>query len=166
MLSSYLWIGARILLALVFVVAVAGKLPPRRFAGFVESLRAAPVVGRWPRPVAVGVTGAEAATVVLLGLPATARVGLLAAAVLLVAFAAGITATLRAGIPASCRCFGSAEVLRWRHVTRNLLLAAVAVAGGAGAPSTPGLAGTAVVAFVAVAAALIVTRLDDIAALL
>lgn len=134
--------GCRCLLAVVFVLSVSGKVRSRTgFEGFVGSVGT--LVPRWRsrrRSIAACVVAVETVIVVLLAVPATARVGAALAAVVLLGFTTAILAALRRGSMASCRCFGVSTVpLGWRHVVRNgLLLAAVAVAGAADrVPSDP-----------------------------
>jgi uncharacterized membrane protein YphA (DoxX/SURF4 family) len=125
-------VGCRCLVAVVFVLSVSGKVCSRTaFAGFVGSVGT--LVPRWRgrrRSIAAGVVAVETVIVVLLAVPATARVAAALAAVVLLGFTTAIVAALRRGSTASCRCFGASTVqLGRRHVVRNgLLLAAVAVA--------------------------------------
>ncbi|MFC6074624.1 MauE/DoxX family redox-associated membrane protein, partial [Microbispora bryophytorum] len=101
----------------------------------------------------------------------TARAGLLLAGGLLLGFAAVLVTALRRGTTAACRCFGASdEPVNRRHVARNAVLAACAVAGAAatsaagGAPVAPPAAALCLVgASVAVGA---VVLLDDLLHLL
>ncbi|MFD7325750.1 MauE/DoxX family redox-associated membrane protein [Streptomyces sp. NPDC059875] len=173
--------GGRILLGLVFLCSVAGKVRPSSFRAFRGAVRrmlpeAAPppfasVLGRvrrGPTAVAAGVLVAEAAIVVALAVPATVRAGFVLAAVLLTAFTAGLVGVLRRGTGASCHCFGAtAGAIAPRHVVRNALLIAAALAGatashGGAAEPTPGLLLTA---GGAVVLAVVTVALDDLVAL-
>ena len=111
--------------------------------------------------------GTEAAIAVLAAVPATARAGLLLAAAVLAALAAGVHVALRRGTSAPCRCFGTAAApLGRRHVARNLLLGAAAATAAAAAGPALAPAGIAVSLGAGAAAALAVVFLDDIAAVL
>jgi hypothetical protein len=166
-LLSGLVVFARSVLALVFVVAAVGKLRDRAaFVASVRELRVAPAA-----PVAAAVVAAELLVVLLLvpGRPAATAAGLALAAGLLLAFTAAVVSALRRGLAAGCRCFGASTASPYgrRHVARNLALAVVAVAGAAAAPADPAVTGPVVLAAVPLAAlaALVVTRLDDLVAL-
>ncbi len=135
-------VGCRCLVAMVFVLSVSGKVRSRTgFAEFIGSVGT--LVPRWRsrrRSIAAGVVAVEAVIVVLLAVPATARVGAALAAAAVLGFTAVILAALRRGSMAPCRCFGVSTVpLGRRHVVRNgFLLAAVAVAAAADqVPSDP-----------------------------
>jgi hypothetical protein len=135
-------VGCRCLVAVVFFLSVSGKVRSRTgFAEFVGSVGT--LAPRWRshrRSIAAGVVAVEAVIVVLLTVPATARVGAAVAAVAVLGFTVVIVAALRRGAMAPCRCFGASTVpLGRRHVARNgLLLAAVAVAAAADqVPSDP-----------------------------
>ncbi|MFF9345726.1 MauE/DoxX family redox-associated membrane protein [Streptomyces sp. NPDC014734] len=160
--------SCRTLLAVVFAIAVAGKLRGAgSFGAFVRSTRElAALSARRGLAVARLVIGAEAVGVVLLLCPGRAAVaGFALAGCLLAAFTVATGASLRRGVRVPCRCFGSsagdAGVL---HLVRNGFLIAVAVVGAAGTP--PGLPDTAGGLAVAVATGLVlgvvVTVLDDI----
>ena len=166
---SYLSVGARVLIGLVFLVSAGTKLRGRgSFVAFRSSLadmRLLPpaLVG----PVAAAVVAAEAAIPVLLLPPATQAAGFAVALLLLLAFSVGIARVLATGTAASCRCFGvSAAPFGRRHLVRNGALAAVAAAGlvAAVTASADGArpAGIAVVAGAALVAALVVVMLDDV----
>jgi uncharacterized membrane protein YphA (DoxX/SURF4 family) len=162
---------ARLLLALVFVVAVIGKLRSRTvFAEFVGSVRQFGVPARWAPPTARLAVTVEAAVVVLLAVPRTVPAGLLLAAGLLGVLTAAIVGALRRGARPACRCFGAGDApIGGRHVARNLALATVALLGLLGwATSTgpPPSAPTVLLAVgVAVLLAAVVIRLDDLVAL-
>ncbi|WP_354645353.1 MauE/DoxX family redox-associated membrane protein [Kitasatospora camelliae] len=167
---SVLVLGCRALLAVVFVVAVAGKARSRAsVAAFTASLadfRWLPA--RLRSPVAVGTLTAEAAAVVLLAV--AARAGAAAVLALLSVFT---VATLRAGRAADCGCFTSGRAASGRAASgagaflgRNALLAvaALAVVSGPDRPVAPAPGAVAVLAGAAVG--LLVTRWDDLAYLL
>lgn len=130
-----LLLGARILLALVFVVAGVSKLLDRP-----GSRRALSDFGVAPRLVAGGailLPLVEIATAAGLVSPASAQWGALAALVLLLGFIGGIINALRKGEAPDCHCFGqihSAPVGR-ATLARNgalALLAAFVAVGGPG----------------------------------
>ena len=131
MLSAQFVVMARMLVAITFAGAVAGKIRSRRhFAVFADSL--VPLGKRvmdW-RPVAGSVVAAEVTVTVLVALPGTAGVGLAMASALLACFCVGIGSALRRGRMVSCRCFGSGGGnLRGTHLVRNAMLGTVAATG-------------------------------------
>ncbi|MFB7232237.1 MauE/DoxX family redox-associated membrane protein [Streptomyces fimicarius] len=168
---TYLMLGCRALLLVVFLTALVGKTRSRAaFAEFRASIVALRLLSRrLSRAAAAAVVLVEAVTAVLLVVPATAAAGLALAVALLLVFSAGIVLALRRGDgTASCRCFGaSAAPLGRIHVVRNLALAAIGGAGlTAGAWASgwpPHAAGAAVALAVALLGALLVLRLDDLA---
>jgi hypothetical protein len=142
----------------VFALAVVGKL--RAPEAFVASL-ADFGLRRARRPVAYAVMAAEAAVIPLVLL--VAPVGLTLAAVLLLGFAAAIITTLRRGARPSCRCFGTKSApLRGAHVIRNLVLAALALAGLVAGDHDLAGAPQAVAAIVAAVALLVLGTFDDL----
>jgi hypothetical protein len=170
----YLVAGARLLLGVVFLLAALSKIRRRGDrAEFTEATGALLPARfyRYRRPVAALVITAELATVALVALPATAALGLLLAALVLTAFTVAIGAALGRSRPVSCRCFGSGRSeLSRLHMVRNLSLAALAAAGAAGAlagggTGTVALPGLLLLAGGAVLVAVLLTRLDDLAAI-
>lgn len=179
---DHLTIGCACILALVFAVSAASKLRGRaafdEFAYATRTLLTASAQAlrgaerrrpgeRVVRFVALGVAMAEAVAVPLVAVPATARVGFGLAAVLLTCFSVAIALTLRRGVSTACRCFGAASApLSRRHLVRNALLLAVAVAGLVTADgSLDGVhpAGAAVAAVTGAVAAVLLIRIDDLA---
>jgi len=169
---TYLGIGARVLIGVVFAVAFVGKVRNRKaFDEFVRSTRAMGVLpSALVRPVSVVVVAAELLVVLALAVP-TREAGALGfglAAALLAAFTVGIAVSLTRGKRASCRCFGGKGTpLRAHHVGRDLALVAVALVGLLGtlasAPVDPGVA--VVTAAAGALLAGLVVMLDDILAL-
>ncbi|WP_426512239.1 MauE/DoxX family redox-associated membrane protein [Dactylosporangium sp. McL0621] len=169
---GYVEVAARLLVATVFAVALAGKVGSgRAYRAFVDSLlqmRVVPV--RAARPAAAASVAAEVAVVALLLVPLrwAAVGGFVVAAGLLTVFAVAIAISLRGGNRAPCRCFGaSATPLGRRHIVRNSVLVVIALAGlaaaaGGSAVAVPGaiVAGGAGLVF-----GIVVTAYDDIAAL-
>jgi hypothetical protein len=155
---SYLLLTSQLVTAGVFALAVVGKL--RAPQAFVASL-ADFGLQRARRPVAYAVIAAEAAVVPLVLLVAPA--GLALGALLLLAFAGTIAVTLNRGARPTCRCFGAKSApLRGAHVARNLVLAALAVAGlFAGEHAFAG-APLAVGAILAAVALLVLATFDDL----
>ncbi len=154
----------------MFLVSVSGKLRSlRAFRAFVSWLAALPLplVRRWSHAAAAVMAAAEALIVVLIALPGTARPGLALAAVVLAVFTAGTWLATARGTDAPCQCFGvSASPLRWRHVARDAVLGACAVAGAAAAGSTAASpVAAALSAGAGLVAALCAVFLDDLAAL-
>ena len=118
-----LLVGARVLLAAVFVVAGAAKLLDRR--GSYRSLTGFGVPARLQPALTILLPLAEIRTALALIPPSTARWGGLAALVLLLTFSAGIASAMRRGTAPPCHCFGqihSAPAGRGTLV-RNLALA-------------------------------------------
>lgn len=150
-------VACQALIALVFLVAVAGKVTDYR--AFVDSVR--DLGFRPAAPIApVVLAGEIAVTGLAVVLP---RAGFALAAVMLVAFAAAIARALRRGAVRPCRCFGrSATPLARAHVWRNVLLAAVASAGAVAPAGTPGLGFTLEAAVAGLVAGALVVRLDDL----
>jgi hypothetical protein len=168
MIGAQIVLAARVLIGLVFAVAAVGKLAGRvRLTEFADSL--APL-GRSPvgwLPVAAGTAVAELAVAVLVGFPATGRLGLgLATAVMLV-FCAAIARSMRLGRRVTCRCFGrSGAVLGRAHLVRNALLAAWAAAALAVPPGPAlGLDAGAAAVLVGTFAALVAINWDSLAGL-
>lgn len=160
------------LLAAVFVVAVAGKLGSRRYAEFVTTLRQwTGWSGRLAALAAATSIAGETAVPVLLAGPGTAMAGLMLAAALLVAFTVAMLFAHHRGVTVPCRCFGaSVAPLSGRHVLRNAFLATVTVVGVAIALSpvavqAPHPAGLLVAGTAGLVAAALAVRLDDIAEL-
>ncbi|GAA3514868.1 methylamine utilization protein MauE [Streptosporangium album] len=167
----YLMITCQALLAGVFVIALAGKVRGR--AALDEFVASIVALGMFPRArsvvAAYAVLGAEAVVILALVLPYTLLLGFVAATALLIVLTAGISAALRRGRRAPCRCFGaSVTPLGRTHVVRNLVLTAVgcvglaagAAAGDAGSAAHP--AGVVLALATAAVGALIVVRLDDL----
>jgi hypothetical protein len=168
----YLLLGARCLLGCVFLVSFAGKVWGRtRYDGYLAATRR--LMPRWAasripvRTAAPGILAAEAAVPLLLAVPATVLPGLAVSCVLLAVFAGATAAALRRGENAPCHCFGfSQRDLTTGHVTRNVLLAVLALAGIVAAASNArplAAADAAVVAALAVIAAVLFAIADDLA---
>ncbi|MQA95417.1 MAG: methylamine utilization protein MauE [Streptosporangiales bacterium] len=171
---SYVVLGCRCVVGLVFVASVVGKLRGREsYAGFVAATgRLGPgwVLSRVPAGVmAGGVIAAEATVVVLLVLPGTAWMGFALAGLLAMAFAAAVLAALRRGDRAPCRCFGvSARPVGGVHLVRNVVLAAAAglgMAGGAAAAGSLEPAGVIVAVVAGAVVGAFVVAADDVAEL-
>lgn len=171
---SYLFVFSRCLLALVFLASAASKLRGRRaFRGFAESLR---TMGLLPAPVVVPAAGAVAAAeaavpLLLMPLPGAAvtTAGFTVAAALLAAFTVAVAVVLHRGVAVSCRCFGEAAAAPFgrHHLVRNIVLTVLAGIGAYTSLGDPGVTVRIAVPAVplAVVGALIVVRLDDLAAL-
>jgi len=123
---DWLALLARLLLAVVFLVAGVGKLADRR--GSRQAIVDFGVPRRFAPPVAVGLPLVELAIAALLIPAATARWGALAALGLLGIFTAGIAINLARGKRPNCHCFGQlhSAPIGWSTVLRNGLLAALA----------------------------------------
>jgi methylamine utilization protein MauE len=146
-------VGCTALVAVVFGFAAVGKLRDRAaWAAFVATTGAMLPTRLAPRPVAVVVAGAEAATAVLAVAALVTRAAGVAlaalglAAVLLAAFLTGIAGVLRSGRAVRCRCFGSSGAEFGRnHLVRNGILLLI-VACGLGTTGHPPLDGAVLVA--------------------
>jgi uncharacterized membrane protein YphA (DoxX/SURF4 family)/peroxiredoxin len=128
-------LGARILLALVFVTAAAGKFADQ--AGTRRALGDFRVPSAFLKPLGLLLPLAELATAVALLLQPSARWGALSAAILLSLFIAGIAGAMARGEAPDCHCFGqiSSSPAGPRTLARNAVLiapAALVVAYGPG----------------------------------
>jgi cation transporter-like permease len=169
---TYVLLGSRCLLAVVFLASFLGKVRGRaRYAGYLAATRR--LTPRWALSrvpagaLAAVVVAAEAAVPALLAVPGLVPAGLALSVVLLSGFAAATAAALRRGERAPCHCFGSSQrQLDGGHVARNAVLIVVAVAGMVAAASGVGpLEATqaAVVAAASIAAAVVVLVADTVA---
>jgi hypothetical protein len=169
---GYIEVGCRLLIAVVFAGALAGKVTSRAaFTAFVASLRDMQVVPpRLTRAAARASVTTEALITVLMLVPVRLAgvLGFLLSAGLLVVFAAAIAQSLRQGNRAPCRCFGASSTpLGRRHIVRNAALIAVSLLGlgvalaGGPVDVVAGLVAAAAGLFVGA----VVMRLDDIVSL-
>ncbi|MEV0623444.1 MauE/DoxX family redox-associated membrane protein [Nonomuraea sp. NPDC050404] len=172
-MDEFLRVFPPVLLVVVFGASSLSKVlragAYRDFAASVRDL--APLPARWAPAIAAAVVSAEIVTAGLLltpGYPA----GLVLAAALLGAFAAVAVTAGRRGLRVPCNCFGGGAGAGRRlplgtpHAVRNLLLAAVALAGLFGDPGVvPGWAGAGLSGVAALVCAALVLRFEDIAAL-
>jgi len=120
-------LGARLLLALVFSVAAAGKLA--NMTRTRKTLSDFRVPYRLVRPSAWLLPLVELSVAVALLVGPAARAGAIAATVLLILFMAGVAAAMSRGETPDCNCFGqigSAPAGRGTLI-RNTLLAAIAL---------------------------------------
>jgi peroxiredoxin/uncharacterized membrane protein YphA (DoxX/SURF4 family) len=117
---------ARLLLAVVFVVAGLAKLADR--AGSRQALLDFGVPARLVAPLAVLLPLAELAVAVALIPTASAWWGALGALALLLLFVAAIGSSLARGRTPDCHCFGQihSAPVGWSTLIRNLILAAIA----------------------------------------
>jgi uncharacterized membrane protein YphA (DoxX/SURF4 family) len=95
---------ARLLLAATFAVAGLAKL--RNLAGSRAAMAGFGVPERLAAPIGTVLPLAELAAAILLLPAATARAGAVAALGLLLAFSAGIAASIARGEAPDCHCFG------------------------------------------------------------
>ncbi|WP_433061432.1 MauE/DoxX family redox-associated membrane protein [Dactylosporangium sp. CS-033363] len=157
-------------IALTFAASAVSKLRDR--GGFVQSIRAFQVLPeRLTGATAIALTSAEVAVVGLLTLallpvfsPFVPYV-LGIAAVLLVAYTAGLVSVRARGLHVPCHCFGASPVpVSWFDIARNVLLLGIAgLALAAGTPADP-LAGVdaVLVALAGAATTLVVTNLANV----
>jgi hypothetical protein len=141
---SYLVIGQRCLLAVVFGIAFLGKVRnASRFENFVSSIQnLTRLPARTATFVALSVVICEGTAAALLGFPfapqPVPRVGFALATGLLVVFIAVVIRAVRSGVLAECRCFGrSGSVMSNAMILRNLLLMLVALPGVVMRPTVP-----------------------------
>jgi methylamine utilization protein MauE len=169
---TYLALGARCLIGIVFAVSAFTKLRSRpafeMFSAWITTLPGLSALpGRERSAIAVGIASAEAITVLLVALPWTSAAGLAVAAAVLAVFAAGVTIIARSQVNAiPCQCFGpSSTPLGLPHAVRNGLLGAVAAIGAAGVgPAATQLPGKALSLGLGAACALPAIFLDDLIA--
>jgi peroxiredoxin/uncharacterized membrane protein YphA (DoxX/SURF4 family) len=117
---------ARMVLAVVFLVAALGKLGDR--PGAQEMLTAFGVPRRLVRPLALLLPLAELAVAIALLPSSSARWGATGAIVLLAIFVVAIGLNLAHGRTPDCRCFGQLNptAVGWRTLVRNVALAFLA----------------------------------------
>lgn len=160
----------RTLVGLVFAVSAFSKLRNgnayREFSSWLASVPVPLARNRLLPPV---LAGAEAATVVLVAVPATAVAGLVLAVLTLAALTAGTAVAVRRGARVTCQCFGPSRTeLASHHVLRNGFLLVLAVVGltvvGAFSADAvaPRPAGIGLSLWAAVALATFVVFLDDV----
>ena len=119
---------ARLLLALVFVVAAVGKLTDR--PGVVTAAEALGVPGSMARPVAALLPVVELGVASALVWGPTAVVGAAAGLFVLALLTGLVVLNLRHGRRPACHCFGRVDdaPIGTSTVARNLILMALAVA--------------------------------------
>lgn len=119
-------LAARLVLVAVFAVAGAAKLAD--LAGSRAAVAGFGVPERLAAPIGTALPFAELATAVLLLPAATARAGAISALALLLAFSAGISASIARGEAPNCHCFGQlhSEPAGPKTLGRNFGLALVA----------------------------------------
>ncbi|AVT29269.1 methylamine utilization protein MauE [Plantactinospora sp. BC1] len=130
----YLEVGCRVLLAAVFIVAVANKVASRAawrdFVRSLRELRQLPEAAVRPAAVATVTAEALAAALFLVPLRVAGVLGFALAIGLLAAFTVVIGLALARGNRAPCRCFGASSTpLGIPHLVRNLTLICVAALG-------------------------------------
>src|SRR5829696_615456 len=154
-------LGARLVLAAVFLAAALGKLSDR--SGFRRTLADFGVPAGPARVAGTALPLVEFVVAVALVVPGSARWGGLVAAALLLAFCAGVGRALARGETPECNCFGRVRSRPVDRATlaRNLLFlslaAFVAVAGWEHAGASPtawadGISGGEVAVVIALAA--------------
>ena len=164
-LSGAVGVGCCSLVAVVFAISAVGKArTPAVRAAFRRSVSDMAVLpARAVAAVAAAVPVVEAATVVLVLTPPTAVLGCVLALALLVAFTTGIVIVLRRGTRAGCRCFGTTErPYGPRHLVRNGLLAAAALAGALTTGHPIDLPGALIAIAAGVIAALLLVTFDEL----
>ncbi|MEU6722808.1 MauE/DoxX family redox-associated membrane protein [Nonomuraea wenchangensis] len=153
------------LLVVVFLASAASKLRSgRALRALATSLTAMRLVGRSrATAVAAALAVSECGVALLLAVPFTRRAGFAAAVVLLAVLTAGVAVVLRRGSGVPCRCFGASPApLSGRHLLRNLLLTAAALAGLTLPAGSLTLAGWLIALLAGGLAGVILTLLDDL----
>jgi hypothetical protein len=171
-MMAYLALACRAALAVVFAMAVLGKVAGKdAFTEFVRSVVAmAAVPERLAVPVARATVLAEGLTVLLVVAPTrvTGLIGCILATLLTIVFSVTIVGSLRRGRRVSCRCFGRSNTpIGKRHLVRNTVLLtltllgvlAVTVAAGAN------LAGALVAVLAGSFVGLVIATFEDLAQL-
>jgi uncharacterized membrane protein YphA (DoxX/SURF4 family) len=165
----YVLLTCRCLLALMFAVSVFSKVRSRKAVEeFVTWLASLPIAAALRhRSAAVALLGGETLVVGCLLVPAAVHAGLVLAGLMLAIFATGIYLTLRQGVRAPCKCFGtSSAALGWPHFYRNVALSLAAFAGCLiGADHGARLAGVVISLAAAVLLLIPVIFLDDLQSL-
>jgi len=165
---TYAALACRGLIGLVFAVAAVTKVrSPGAYRDFASWLAALPVPVTGNRALPVAFIAAEVAIVTLVAVPVTATAGLLLAAGCLAVMTAGAAVIVKRGARVSCQCFGpSSSPLGARHILRDGILLAIALAGtlgtSRGSASPSGIALSLVVALIG---ATFVVFSDDLVAL-
>lgn len=151
---------------IVFVYSALAKLwRPAAYRQFRAWVAALPVPFSRNRLTAPLMAAAELTIGVMVAVSAATLAGLIAAAVMLTGFALATFLAVRSGTHIPCNCFGRAgKRLGIRHVVRDGILAAVALAAASGIAGGPPAVHSQAVGFsfgiAAVAAALIVFWAD------
>lgn len=172
MWESDVSLACRLLVGTVFAVSVVAKLRSldawRSYSSWLAGLPLRPLSGRAAPAL---LSGAEVAVVVLVAIPVSASIGLVAGAAMSMALTLGLAAAVRRGSRQPCHCFGSSsEPLGALHVARNALLLVLAAVGVAYAfdstrAPAPSPAEAALAVIGGLAAALLVIFFGDVAAL-
>jgi len=176
-------IAALMTAVVTYGVSAASKLRSgRAYRAFRAGLAATALVSRPLTGLAAAllvtaetaVTGLCAAALIMTSLsrasaPALTGVALAGAAALMAVLTAGVAVAVRRGVTAPCACFGSGgrAPLGGVHLARNAYLLAVFVTGASAGLQRwqPGLAAAVLAASAGGVSALLLTRLDDVAAL-
>jgi hypothetical protein len=164
-------LACRVLLGTVFVVSVASKVRSRSaWRSFSSWLTGLPLRPASHRGAPAGLVAAESAVVLLVAWPEGPAAGLITGSVLCLALTIGLVLALRRGSRQPCQCLGSSsEPLGGQHVVRNALLLVLAVIGIVSELGNVRPAGDAEAALAVIgglAAAMVITFLGDITALL
>lgn len=130
------WLFARLILAIVFTVAAAGKIMD--LEGSVKATRGFGVPEGFARPIGIALPFLELLAAALLLPVRTAQFGAMIASVLLLGFLAGMVNSLRQGKAPDCHCFGTfhSEPVGPSTIARNagLLALGVLIIGGGRTP--------------------------------
>jgi hypothetical protein len=160
-------ISCRCLLAIGFACSAFAKLHDgasfRKFRAWLGDLPV-PVAARHATASAAAVAGAEVLIALLTVLPWTVLAGFALAGATLAVFIAGTCLAMARGAKATCHCFGARGAqLGPRHVARDAVLIAVAIAGAVASGAHGARpAGVAVSVAAAVFLAIGVVFLDDV----
>jgi hypothetical protein len=164
----YAAFACRGLIGLVFAVATVTKVRSlNAYRDFAFWLAALPVPLAGNRALPAAFIAAEVAIVALVAVPVTATAGLLLAAGCLAVMTGGTAVIVKRGARVSCQCFGpSSSLLGARHIVRDGILLAIALAGALGTrEGTASPAGIALSLVTALIGATFVVFSDDLVAL-
>jgi uncharacterized membrane protein YphA (DoxX/SURF4 family) len=152
-----LLLAARLGVAATFAVAALAKLADT--SATQTSLQGFGVPTRLSRPAALGLPLCEVVVAALLAAAATARIGAVAAGVLLLGFSAVLARAVAGGSAADCNCFGTLRSTRpagalLRNAFLVVAMAAVVVGGPGRVPAAQGWTASIIDLVIVVIAAL------------
>jgi hypothetical protein len=170
---EYLALACRASLAVVFAMAVLGKVAGKgAFTAFTRSVVAMTTVPERQAVLLARATAyAEGLTALLVIVPTrvTGLIGCILGALLTIAFSVTIPGSLRRGRQVACRCFGrSSAPISKRHLARNTMLLTLAILGALAVPvaNPTTLPGALVAVLAGSFLGLVIATFEDLAQLL